>query len=207
MQNVDELIEKYKNDMLKMMKRSYFPYQETEPVFETAAQAAGVDRSEPSVSAAAQENTDRREMQSISYDDERRRDPSVANSADSFGSLKVRVFNGNIAYPLETAFVRVFDDRGKVIREGYTNQSGIFDATRLTTPDKSISESPGSEKGYSGYKIIVTHPRFNTEVFENVPVFEGIESIQDVRMEMGNNKEPVMTVESEPEDLRSDNNG
>lgn len=209
MQNVDKLIEKYKNDMLSMMKRSYFPYEEAEPALgETDETAETVESGEePAVSVAAQNEPVRREAQNIALDDESRRDPNISHSEGGFGSLKVRVFVGNIAYPIETAFVRILDSNGTVIREGYTNQSGIFDATRLPTPDKSISESPGNEKGYTGYKIIVTHPRFNTEIFENVPVFEGVESIQDVRMEIGNSEEPILTVESEPDDLRRTDNG
>lgn len=203
MQNIDKLIEKYKNDMLVMMKRSYFPYEEAEPALAETVEAPD----EPTVSAAAQAEPARRETQSIALDDENRRDPNVNRSDGGFGSLKIRAFIGNIAYPVETAFVRIIDSKGDVIREGYTNQSGIFDAVRLPTPDKSISESPGNEKGYTGYKIIVTHPRFNTEIFENVPVFEGVESIQDVRMEIGNGDEPILTVESEPDDLRRATDG
>lgn len=187
MQNADELIEKYKNDMLKMMKRSYFPYEDSVTVTENVPSA-----DEPSVKTVAQGV----------FNDERPNEPSN----DSYGDLKVRVFSGNIAFPIETAFVRIFDDTNNEVREGYTNQSGIFDAKRLPTPNKSISKSPNFEKGYAGYKIIVTHPRFNTEIFENVPVFDGVESIQDVRMRIGNETTEDLTVESEPEDLRRNRN-
>lgn len=181
MQNTNELIEKYKNDMLKMMKRSYFPYEEN---IETN-QNISLD-SQAAVEAATQDVP-----QSVNTD-----------NSESTGELKVRVFSGNIAFPIETAFVRIFDNNGNEIREGYTNQSGIFDAEELPTPNKSISESPNYEKGYAGYKIVITHPRFNTEIFENVPVFDGIESIQDVRMIPGDEEDEDLTVESEPDDLR-----
>ncbi len=191
MQNADELIEKYKNDMLKMMKRSYFPYQD-EAVSE-------VSESEPSVSAVAQKSISGNRDESVNQ-------PETEKLPNGYGSLKVRVFGGNIAFPIETAFVRVFDGDDREIREGYTNQSGIFDVTMLPTPNKSISESPGSEKAYTGYKIVVTHPRFNTEVFENVPVFSDVESIQDVRMRSGSSDEQEVTVESEPDILRRGQN-
>lgn len=191
MQNADELIEKYKNDMLKMMKRSYLPYQD-EAVSE-------VSESEPSVSAATQERvSDNRDSPVNQTETEK--------LPNGYGSLKVRVYGGNIAFPVETAFVRVFDDDGREISEGYTNQSGIFDVRMLPTPNKSISESPGSEKTYTGYKIVVTHPRFNTEVFENVPVFSDVESIQDVRMKPGSSDEQEVIVESEPDILRRGQN-
>lgn len=191
MQNADELIEKYKNDMLKLMKRSYFPYQD-EAVSE-------VSESEPSVSAVKQESESSNRDTPVNQ-------PETEELPNGYGSLKVRVFSGNIAFPIETAFVRVFDGDDREIREGYTNQSGIFDVTMLPTPNKSISESPGSEKAYTGYKIVVTHPRFNTEVFENVPVFSGVGSIQDVRMKLGSSDEEEVTVESEPDILRREQN-
>ncbi len=187
MQNANELIEQYKNDMLKMMKRSYFPYEESVSVSENVPTA-----DESSVTAVGQNVIDSRKP--------------VDTSDESFGNLRVRVFSGNIAFPIETAFVRVFDDDGKEVGEGYTDQSGIFDVNELPAPNKSISESPNYEKGYAGYKIIVTHPRFNTEIFENVPIFDGVESIQDVRMTVGNEENEEIIVESEPDDLRGNTN-
>lgn len=190
MQTPEEIIEKYKNDMLNMMKRSYYPYEEALP---TVARADEEVKNTPTVDETPTEKAVSTSFEEGTGDAE--------DSGERFGSLKVRAFGGNIAYPIETAFVRLFDSKGKPISEGYTNQSGILDFPELPTPDKSISESPNGEKGYATYKIIVTHPRFNTEIFENVPVFEGIESIQDVRMEIGSSDNESLTVESEPEQL------
>lgn len=195
MENSNELIERYKNDMMKMMKRSYFPYDESvneqtqnEEIPTNSNEAENID-------STAEDNTN-----SFSTPNE------SDNLKGGYGSLKVRAFSGNIAFPVQTAFVRIFDGDDRVVREGYTNQSGIFDAEMLPAPSRIISESPGNEKGYTGYGIIVTHPRFNTEIFENVPVFSDVESIQDVRMQPGSEDESELTVESEPDDLRGGSN-
>lgn len=188
METPEEIIEKYKNDMLKMMKRSYFPYEDAVPTVASAKNSEemqGEEEAEPPFLKSTDNKNEKGER---------------------FGSLKVRAFSGNIAYPIETALVKLFDSEGRPIAQDYTNQSGISDFIDLPTPDKSISESPGSEKGYATYKIVVTHPRFNTEIFENVPVFEGVESIQDVRMELGSSDNEFLTVESEPEQLRRNEN-
>ena len=49
-------------------------------------------------------------------------------------------------------------------------------------PDKSLSLSPGSYKPYSTYDISVSADGYLTEYFYDVPVFEGITSLQPVSL-------------------------
>lgn len=205
MQTNEELIEKYKNDMLNMLKRSYFPYEENSPSQSVQANAVLHENAYDSGDADGElSNQNANENENLLERD--KLESTFENTEQAYGALKVRAYSGNIAYPIETAFVRVFDSDDRPVREGYTDQSGIFDAQNLPVPQKAISENPNSEKAYAAYKIVVTHPRFNTEIFENVPVFEGVESIQDARMELGNSDDEILTVESEPDDLRRGRN-
>lgn len=53
---------------------------------------------------------------------------------------------------------------------------------RFLLPDKSLSLSPGSYKPYSTYDISVSADGYLTEYFYDVPVFEGITSLQPVSL-------------------------
>lgn len=206
MQTPEELIEKYKNDMLEMMKRSYCPYQETQLLTNDNTEVVQENASDDEIVAVSDSVN-----ASPAYDeiDDNEKTEEVGKPDDlkqSFGTLKIRAYSGNIAYPIETALVKIYDSQDRLICEGYTDQSGIFDAGQFETIEKNISESPNFEKGYATYKIVVTHPRFNTVVFENVPIFEGVESIQNARMELGYSDDETVINESEPDNLRRKQN-
>ncbi len=104
------------------------------------------------------------------------------------GSLKIQAFASDQSFGIGSARVMVFVElpSGNVaVFDGLTDVDGITQPVILPAPPRSLSQSPGasgSRLPYSVYSVYVEHPDFVREVFTNVPVFSGVESIQPVRM-------------------------
>lgn len=101
-------------------------------------------------------------------------------SENHFGALKVIVFAGNEAFPVEAAKVEVYNESGGVLYSLLTNSGGIAEGMILKAPSKTENDSPDGDKGYSEYSVKVSHPDFDTEIFDDVQIYEGIETIQQV---------------------------
>lgn len=100
------------------------------------------------------------------------------------GFLRVQAFAGPQTIPVPGAQVLVtrdFADGTRRFAAGQTDQSGILDGIILPAPDGSRAQAPGSGIPYALYDIRVSHPDYRTEIYKQVPVFDGIRSIQPVR--------------------------
>lgn len=103
------------------------------------------------------------------------------------GYIKTSVVTARGAIPLKNAQVTIFktiDGMTKVIAHGLTDESGEFANVALPAPSKSLSGSPtqGQSRPYATYDIVVTYPDYIPVKSYNVPVFEGIVSIQTFNM-------------------------
>lgn len=104
------------------------------------------------------------------------------------GSLKIQAYAADQSFGIGSARVMVFVElpSGNIaVFDGLTDVDGITQTISLPAPPRSLSQSPapnGARLPYSVYSIYVEHPDFVREVFTNVPVFSGVESIQPVRM-------------------------
>lgn len=104
------------------------------------------------------------------------------------GSLKIQAFASDQSFGIGSARVMVFVELpgGNVaVFDGLTDIDGITQPVILPAPPRSLSQSPapnGARLPYAVYSVYVEHPNFVREVFTNVPVFSGVESIQPVRM-------------------------
>lgn len=98
----------------------------------------------------------------------------------TFGSLKVSVYAGNEAFPVESATVEIYDDKGMLLYSLLTDSSGATDVVMLPAPDGEVNNEPGGKKGFAVYSVIASHPEYETEVYDNVQIFDGVESIQPV---------------------------
>lgn len=124
------------------------------------------------------------------------------------GTLKVQAFSGREAFPIVNARVVVskdFENESHIFFDDLTDTSGIVENMMLSSPSKDVAQRDNTILPYSTYSIRVTHPYFITTVYENVPVFDGITSIQPVNMiprtgTPTDDKEIVYT-EQEPTDL------
>lgn len=114
---------------------------------------------------------------------------SAAGRAFAVNSARVMIF-----LPLDSGNITLFD--------GLTDISGLTDKIILPAPARSLSTSPnnGNALPYAVYTVYVEHPSFVRSIFNNVPVFSGVESIQPVEMlakvEGLNEPEPIIVNET-----------
>lgn len=123
---------------------------------------------------------------------------------ESLGALKVQVFMANRAYPVSSAHVVITGkENKKVYFDGYTNTNGVVGSILLPAPKKTFSQSPQETPPYSQYDISVSHPKFQSRKYLGVPVFSGVESIQNIQLlPLGTDEEDNTDVtESEPNEL------
>lgn len=165
--------------------------QTAEPIFERAAGQEGTER--------------RADFQSESDipDDENAVFEENEPFPESLGALKVQVFMANRAYPVSSAHVVITGkENKKVYFDGYTNTNGIVGSLLLPAPKKSFSQSPQEKPPYSQYDITVTHPKFQKRQYLGVPVFAGVESIQNIQLlPLGTDETQTDVTESEPNEL------
>ena len=153
MENFDMLIEKYKNDLLKLSKKK--------PITRNNNFEKAISESMSEIKTEYEETNEN-------------------EKSAHFGSLKVSVYSGNEAFPVETALVEVFDENERVLYRLFTDSGGIAEGLILHTPSKKENDSPGGKNGFSVYKLRVSHPDYETQFFDDVVVYEGVESIQQV---------------------------
>lgn len=103
------------------------------------------------------------------------------------GTLAVRVFvsRAQIPIPGATVIVSVPDSSGKhkllAIRQ--TNESGVAGPIILEAPEASGSLTPGHNgSAFSTYTLVVEHPDYQLAVFDQLQIFPGVETVQDVAL-------------------------
>lgn len=104
----------------------------------------------------------------------------------SIGFLRIQAFTGPQAVPVANADVLVargFIDGARRFAGGSTDESGILDGIVLPAPNGSLAQQPGTLMPYALYDIYVSHPNYRTEIYRQVPVFDGVVSIQPVRFQ------------------------
>ena len=103
------------------------------------------------------------------------------------GYLIVRVSTALGAIPVEGATVTVRShlasafpgtERGSIIQVLISNRDGNTPRIALMAPARSNSTSPGNGIPYATYNIDVEADGFYSQYFSNVPVYDGITSIQ-----------------------------
>lgn len=100
-------------------------------------------------------------------------------------TIQAQTLTARRTIPVKGAKVSIckrLEDGKYKIAEGTTDESGQTEDIEVPAIDKQYSEQPGPEQAYSFYDITVTHPEFTDIVITEVPVFEGIRSIQTVDM-------------------------
>ena len=108
------------------------------------------------------------------------------------GMLRIQAFAAQQAFPVVNAKIEVekeFEDGTHTFAEAYTDINGVVENITLPTKDKSLSQAPGGVIPYTTYTVKVTHPHFAPTVFCEVPIFDGIESLQPVAMVQAGKKD------------------
>ncbi len=102
------------------------------------------------------------------------------------GSLIVRAFASQAQLPVSGATViissREKDGRRKVLSIQTTDESGGTKPFLLEAPDEALGLSPGQAAPFSDYSLVVEHPDYFLATFEQLQVFPGVETVQNVPM-------------------------
>ena len=128
--------------------------------------------------------------ESPSTDDQRRKCREIGSYLSAnpeTGTLRIETFASDRAFAVPSARIMVFlplDSGNITLYDGITDISGSSERIILPAPPRSISMSPnnGNLLAFSSYTVYIEHPNFVRALFNNVPVFSGIESVQPVQM-------------------------
>ena len=110
------------------------------------------------------------------------------NDQSGTGFLQVKVVSGNGAFGIEDAQVLIFgvDEEGQdtgIIYSLRTDQSGLAPKVALPAPPKANSLTPGEDGAPSAsYHVKVSKDNYNSVEITDVPVFDGITSLQRVNL-------------------------
>ncbi|MBQ7789012.1 MAG: hypothetical protein IJ398_05100 [Clostridia bacterium] len=107
------------------------------------------------------------------------------NENDSVGFLIVSVNTANGALPVEGATVTVYggnEAKSDVIYSLKTDESGRTEKVVLSTKSKELSTEPGNIAPFKSYNIEVSAPGYYDNNYINVPIFQGITSLQGVSL-------------------------
>ncbi|MDO4530371.1 MAG: carboxypeptidase-like regulatory domain-containing protein [Bacillota bacterium] len=103
----------------------------------------------------------------------------------AFGTLLFQVQGGQGAFPIAHAAVTLT----KELQEGQllsftltTDESGRTEPLSLPAPRRILSQKPGSEAVYATYQAKVTAAGYLPVTIRDLPVFDGITTIQPVRL-------------------------
>lgn len=99
------------------------------------------------------------------------------------GALLVRTFVSRAQLPVPDATVLVYrteqDGRHTLLAIRATDESGIAGPISLESGD-SMGQSPNGPSPFQNYQLIVEHPGYQLAVYENLQVFSGVETVQDI---------------------------
>ncbi len=107
------------------------------------------------------------------------------NDNSKAGKLRVQAYASQQVFPIQNARVTVEKEfrNGKFLfNESYTDIDGVAQNIVLPAKDRRLSLTAGGEIPYTTYTVTVTHPQFETLVFDRVPIFDSIESMQPAAM-------------------------
>lgn len=123
------------------------------------------------------------------------------------GTLIVRTFLSSGQLPISDATVIVStpdgNGRQKLLSILRTDQSGVAGPITLEAPNKSESLSPvHNGSAFSNYTLVVEHPDYQLALFDNLQIFPGVETVQDIPMiplsANGRNESDLTTVTPQP---------
>lgn len=118
------------------------------------------------------------------------------------GMLQFRAYTARGALPVMGARIIVSKDIGGKKHVFYsltTNDSGLTQVSSLPAPPKELSETPDSPvQPYALYDAEITAAGYNEVVIRDLPVFEGVLSVQRVPLVPDLGQDADVIVEQEP---------
>lgn len=102
------------------------------------------------------------------------------------GYLTIRVYTSAAQLPIAGATVTVTQsnsNRGStLIALRLTDRSGKTPVIPISTPELAGSLSPGTPKPFTSVDVLVDHPDYERVLIENIQIFPGILSLQNVEL-------------------------
>ncbi|MBQ9092236.1 MAG: carboxypeptidase regulatory-like domain-containing protein [Anaerotignum sp.] len=102
-----------------------------------------------------------------------------------FGTLIFQVTGGQGAFPVAGATIvitKALDDRHSVSATVTTDESGKTEQLSLPAPNRELSQSPNNGVVFATYQARISAPNYVTTEVRDIPVFDGITTIQPVSL-------------------------
>ncbi len=179
MHNFEDIIEKYRRELIEFSKQipvhTQLPEEDVQQTVAVVAQPQIPVAREDEVNSPEAVITGR--VPFADYDD-------FISKNQSEGVLRVQVFSANGNFPVPNATVRVYvplDNGERELFSGITDVDGIVDSIVLPAPDSMISYDENSTVApYAVYRLRVDRAEYAPAIFEGIPIFDSVKSIQPV---------------------------
>ena len=189
MHNLDDMIEKYRQELVEFSRQM--------PVHNDEYREFVPANTAPIQEANNNENNDEDEVNDIIVIRPYRDNEDFEARNGSSGSLRVQVFAADRSFPVSNARVRVtvpFLTGNRELFDGRTDADGIVENIILPAPNKNLSlDEDNTSEPFALYNITIDHPNYAESVFSNVPIFDSVKSIQPVELV------PLTRLGNEPE--------
>ena len=124
----------------------------------------------------------------------------------AFGTLIFQVTGGQGAFPVAGATIvltKELNDQQHLSFTITTDESGKTAPLSLPAPDKELSQRPGNGTVFATYQATVSAPNHVTTEIRDLPVFDGITTIQPVSLspDFGQKTRPPEEIEDKEPDL------
>lgn len=177
MNSFDLMIEKYSKELIEAGKKSMASVIEEKEI-------GNFDMEEVAVmNETAEEISENTQAAALVLDNDSDTFRKDGQEKDGSGRLKIQAFAADGVYPVVAANVRVYKKGSSTpYFEGYTDSSGIIDEIVLPAPSGVNTDVPPETEPFFKYDIVITHPKFITKRYIDVPIFDNINSIQTVQL-------------------------
>lgn len=111
--------------------------------------------------------------------------PTNNSDMTATGYLLVAVRTAEGAIPIEGALVTVRNENegeGDAIASFITDNSGLTPRIYLPTVPREQSTTPGYDVPYATYSVDVSRQGYHSNLYTNIPIFDGITSIQSANL-------------------------
>ena len=121
------------------------------------------------------------------------------------GTLRIQASTARGALPIAQAQVTVQAAiGGGVVFEGQTDGDGVLSGIVLNTVSQENSQTPDDPLPASvAYNITVRRTGYTSMSFLQVPIYEGVESIQPVQMQPGDVEDVIVVEERIPQSSKT----
>ena len=131
---------------------------------------------------------------------------SFLSQNPAFGTLIFQVSGGQGAFPIANATVTLtkeLNDQQQLSFTVHTDESGKTSPISLPAPDRALSQRPGNGIVYAAYQAEISAPNYVTTKIRDLPVFDGITTIQPVSLspDFGQKTAPPEEIEDKEPDL------